>query len=342
VFDVADQLGTLQLVKWEDTNGNGTRDPGEAGVPNWQFRLVNPQGNPSAAVTGADGTVTIPNVPAGTWTVTEVVDPDWAAITPITGTVAVPANGTGVFQAGNVRPAPVSGVVYIDTNRNGIHDAGEIGRAGVRLDLTGTRPGGIAVTRTVVSGADGSYAFAGLLPGTYAVSVAVPGGLTATSPRTISGIGVTSGTGSPNNNFGLNAPNGTIAGGPAPDVTIDKNGPASARAGSVFSYSITVRNRSRFTARDVEVTDLVPIQLTLVRVPSGATIRNGVVTWSLGDLAAGRSRTLTMQVRVNPNVTGRITNTATVTAEGMPPKRSTAVTRVSGPAPVARTGGVTG
>jgi uncharacterized repeat protein (TIGR01451 family) len=342
VFDVADQLGTLQLVKWEDTNGNGTRDPGEPGVPNWQFRLVNPQGNPSAAVTGADGTVTIPNVPAGTWTVTEVVDPDWAAITPITGTVAVPANGTGVFQAGNVRPAPVSGVVYIDTNRNGIHDAGEIGRAGVRLDLTGTRPGGIAVTRTVVSGADGSYAFAGLLPGTYAVSVAVPGGLTATSPRTISGIGVTSGTGSPNNNFGLNGPNATIAGGPAPDVTIDKKGPATARAGSVFRYSITVRNRSRFTARDVEVTDLVPIQLTLVRVPSGATIRNGVVTWSLGDLAAGRSRTLTMQVRVNPNVTGRITNTATVTAEGMPPKRSTAVTRVSGPAPVARTGGVTG
>jgi uncharacterized repeat protein (TIGR01451 family) len=342
VFDVADQLGTLQLVKWEDTNGNGTRDPGEPGVPNWQFRLVNPQGNPSAAVTGADGTVTIPNVPAGTWTVTEVVDPDWAAITPITGTVAVPANGTGVFQAGNVRPAPVSGVVYIDTNRNGIHDAGEIGRAGVRLDLTGTRPGGIAVTRTVVSGADGSYAFAGLLPGTYAVSVAVPGGLTATSPRTISGIGVTSGTGSPNNNFGLNGPNATIAGGPAPDVTIDKKGPATARAGSVVRYSITVRNRSRFTARDVEVTDLVPIQLTLVRVPSGATIRNGVVTWSLGDLAAGRSRTLTMQVRVNPNVTGRIRNTATVTAEGMPPKRSTAVTRVSGPAPVARTGGVTG
>jgi uncharacterized repeat protein (TIGR01451 family) len=342
VFDVADQLGTLQLVKWEDTNGNGTRDAGEPGVPNWQFRLVNPQGNPSAAVTGADGTVTIPSVPAGTWTVTEVVDPDWAAITPITGTVAVPANGTGVFQAGNVRPAPVSGVVYIDTNRNGIHDAGEIGRAGVRLDLTGTRPGGIAVTRTVVSGADGSYAFAGLLPGTYAVSVAVPGGLTATSPRTISGIGVTSGTGSPNNNFGLNGPNATIAGGPAPDVTIDKKGPATARAGSVFRYSITVRNRSRFTARDVEVTDLVPIQLTLVRVPSGATIRNGVVTWSLGDLAAGRSRTLTMQVRVNPNVTGRIRNTATVTAEGMPPKRSTAVTRVSGPAPVARTGGVTG
>jgi uncharacterized repeat protein (TIGR01451 family) len=133
-----------------------------------------------------------------------------------------------------------------------------------------------------------------------------------------------------------------VAGGPAPDVTIHKSGPARARAGAVFTYSITVRNRSAFAATDVEVTDLVPIQLTLVRIPSGATIRNGVVTWRVGTLAAGRSRTLRMQVRVNPNVTGLIRNTATVTAEGMPPKRSTAVTRVSGPAPVARTGGVTG
>ena len=34
-FDVADQLGTLQLVKFEDVNGNGVRDAGEPGVPAW-------------------------------------------------------------------------------------------------------------------------------------------------------------------------------------------------------------------------------------------------------------------------------------------------------------------
>ena len=37
VFDVADQLGTLQIVKFEDVNGNGSRDPGEPGVPGWTF-----------------------------------------------------------------------------------------------------------------------------------------------------------------------------------------------------------------------------------------------------------------------------------------------------------------
>lgn len=343
VFDVADQLGNLQLVKFEDINGNGIREAGEPGVPGWSFRLTNPQGNGSVVATGADGTVTISNVPAGVWTVAEVIDPLWVAITPASGQITVPVGGTGVFTAGNVRPAPISGVVFIDTDRDGIRDPTEVGRAGVRLDLTGTRPGGITVARqNVRSGPDGSYSFPGLLPGTYAVSVAVPGGLTITTPRTIPGISITSNVGSPNNNFGLASGTATVAGGPSPNVTIEKSGPDTARAGSTFRYSITVRNRSTFTAKNVEVTDLVPVQLTLVTIPRGATIRNGVVTWPIGDLAAGASRTLTMDVKVNPSVTGTITNTATVTADGLPPRRSTAVTKVVGPVPVARAGGVTG
>jgi uncharacterized repeat protein (TIGR01451 family) len=344
-FDVADQLGTIQLVKFEDLNGNGARDPGEPGVPGWTFRLTNPQGNGSVVSTLADGTTTIAGVPAGVWGVEEVVDPAWVPITPASGQVTVPPNGLGTFVAGNARPAPISGVVYIDTNRNGIRDAGEVGRPGVRLDLTGTRPGGITVTtRTVLSGADGSYAFPGLLPGSYAVSVAVPGGLTATSPRRIGGIGITSGTGSPNNNFGLaSGPGGASAqGGPTPDIGIAKAGPLTARAGTSFTYRITVRNRSEFAATNVEVTDLVPASLTLVRIPAGATIRNGVVTWRVGTLAPGASRSLRMPVRVNPNVSGRIRNSATVTADNLPPRRSTAITRITGPRPVARTGGVTG
>ena len=49
-----------------------------------------------------------------------------------------------------------------------------------------------------------------------------------------------------------------------------------------------------------------------------------------------------MDVRVNANVTGDIVNTATVTADNLPPRRDTARTEVVGPRPVARTGGVTG
>lgn len=343
-FDVADQLGTLQLIKFEDVNGNGARDAGEPGVPGWTFRLVNPQGNGSVASTGADGTVVIGSVPAGVWNVEEVVDPAWVAITPAAGQVTVPPNGVGSFTAGNARPAPISGIVYIDTNRNRVRDAGEVGRAGVRLDLTGTRPGGITVTtRTVLSGSDGSYSFPGLLPGSYTVSVAVPGGLTATTARVIGGIGIVSGTGSPNNNFGLVPAGGVSAqGGPTPAIGIVKSGPARARAGATFTYRIAVRNRSTFPATNVEVTDLLPATLTLVRIPRGATLRNGVVTWRVGTLPGGATRRLSMRVRVNPNTTGTIRNTATVTADNLPPRRSTVPTRIVGPKPVARTGGVTG
>ncbi|MGD9696477.1 MAG: SdrD B-like domain-containing protein [Thermoleophilia bacterium] len=344
-FDVAAQLGTLQVVKYEDLNGDGVRQAGEPGVPGWVFNLTNPQGNDSVVQTGPDGTVTIPNVPAGTWQVAEVVDQGWVPTSPPNGvgTVVVPPNGVGTFLAGNVRPAPISGTVYMDANRNGRLDPGEVGRGGVKLTLTGTRPvAGAIAPKDVISNADGTYLFPDNMPGTYAVEISTPGGLTLTSAKVISNIQITSGVGSPNNNFGLAQPGGTTAGGPTPNIGITKTGPSTARPSTVFDYSIVVRNRSNFTARNVEVTDLLPDTLTLVSIPSGATIRNGVITWDVGDLAGGASKTLTIRVRVNPNTRGTVRNTATVTADNLPPRRSTETTQVLGPTPVARTGGVTG
>ncbi len=114
-----------------------------------------------------------------------------------------------------------------------------------------------------------------------------------------------------------------------------------ASAPVVLGGTGTVAQHSLFQAIH-QGTDLVPVELTLVAIPRGATIRNGVVTWPLGNLAPRASRTLSMRVRVNPQFTGTITNTATVTAVGMRPRRDTARTRVVGPEPVVQTGGVTG
>lgn len=344
-FDVADALGTLTIVKFDDLNGNGVRDPGEPGLPGWVFQLVNPQGNPAVVTTGPDGSITIPSVPAGVWQVTEVMEPGWVPVTPVSGPVTIPANSTGVFAAANARPAPICGVVFLDANRNGVLDPGEAGYGNATLTLAG---GSGALPGQTVSGPAGDYCFDNLRPGTYAVSVTVPGGLVKTSPVSIPNIQLRSGVGSYNNNFGLAPPAPTppvtSAGEPepSPDVRIGKTAPATAEREGVFDYTIVVRNRSGFTARNVEVTDLVPVSLTLVAIPRGATIRNGVVTWSLGNLPARASRTLTMRVRVNPQFTGTITNTATVTATGMRPRRDTARTRVVGPEPVVQTGGVTG
>lgn len=346
-FDVADSLGTLRIVKCEDLNGNGVCDPGEPGLPGWRFTLVNPQGNGAVVVTGPDGSVTITNVPAGAWTVTEVMEPGWMAITPVTGSVTVPANGVGAYAAANARPAPLCGTVFIDANRNGLFDPGEARVPGATLSLAG--PNGAAAQRT--SDGNGDYCFAQLPPGTYAVSVTVPSGYENTTPVTRSDIVLRSGIGSYHNDFGLATPRPatppppvvtTGRPAPSPTVGITKRAPATAVRNGVFDYTITVRNRSAFVARDVVVSDLVPAHLTLVAIPRGATIRNGVVTWSLGDLPATATRTLTMRVRVNGQFTGVLKNTATVTAAGMTPRRATARTRVVGPPPVVRTGGVTG
>lgn len=342
-FYVADELGTLQLVKFEDINGNGVRDPGEPGVANWGFRITNPQGNSDNVSTLTDGTSSTPNVPAGTWRVDEILQGGWVAVSPPGGTVQVPANGTGTFTVGNVRPAPLSGTVWVDANRNKIIDKGEAKRGGVTLTLTGTTGTGQTVApQTTVTAANGTYTFPDLLPGTYAVAVTVPGGFSATTPVNRTNLPIRSNQGNPNNDFGIAQGSGTVT--QTPDISIDKRGPATASPGQVFTYTIVVKNLSSFAATNVQVTDLVPANLTLVAIPNGAVIRNGVVTWSLGTMKAGASRTLTMRVRVNPNTTAtKLVNTATVTATGLGPKRDSVTTRIKRTTPVVRrSGGVTG
>lgn len=338
-FDVADALGTLTILKFEDLNGNGTREPDEPGVPGWRFSLVNPQGNGSVVATGPDGTLTLPSVPAGTWTVTEVMEPGWLPITPVTGPLTVPANGVGAYAAANARPADICGTVFVDADRDGVLDPGEVGHAGGSLTLEGAD-----LPATVTSNSDGAYCFEQLPPGEYGVTLSLPSGFTNTTALSIPGIGLRSGVTSNNNDFGIAAPPGTTQGGPnpRPDVRIGKNGPRAARRGQVFDYRLLVRNRSDFTARGVEVTDLVPIDLTLVGIPRGATIRNGVVTWSVGNLPPGRARAMSMRVRVVPRARGVIANVGTVTARGLPPRRAVARTRIVGRQPAQRTGGVTG
>jgi hypothetical protein len=347
IFDVAAALGSLQITKFEDINGNGTRNPGDPGLPGWGFDLVNPSGNPTGATTGPEGTILLTGVPAGTWTVSERPEAGWVPVSAPSSTVNVPANGTGSFQVGNVRPAPLSGTVWIDANRNQKIDPTEIGASGIKLTLTGSTGTGQPVSGTTFSGTDGSYEFPGLLPGTYEVKVARPGGFALTTTQTISGIPLTSGTPSPNHNFGIvrgGAPPVTPAGRPnPPELRIDKTGPAVRRRNVAFTFRIRITNPSRFTARDVVLIDPVPDSMTLVTRPRGARLVNGVLTWSLGTLGPRRSRTVNMRVRIRPGVPpGRYRNAATVTATGVPPASDTAIVRVVGAPRPPRSGGVTG
>ncbi len=61
----------------------------------------------------------------------------------------------------------ISGFVYVDSNNDGMFDSNEQPIAGVTVTLTGTDFTGAPVNEQLTTLADGSYQFAGLLPGTY-------------------------------------------------------------------------------------------------------------------------------------------------------------------------------
>ena len=115
----------------------------------------------------------------------------------------------------------------------------------------------------------------------------------------------------------------------SPTFTVTKTGPATAAAGSTVTYKIRVRNRGTVALGGLAVADDLPAGMSLARIPSGSSLRGGRLVWTLSSLGAGRSRTLSVSVRIDQDVTGRRCNRATVTRAGSTPARSTACTRIT-------------
>ncbi|HBO46329.1 MAG TPA: hypothetical protein DD670_20865, partial [Planctomycetaceae bacterium] len=70
--------------------------------------------------------------------------------------------------------ASIAGFVYLDANGNSAKNTGEVGVPGVLVTLVGTTTGGSSVTRTVLTGDDGSFLFNNLAAGTYSLSETQP------------------------------------------------------------------------------------------------------------------------------------------------------------------------
>jgi large repetitive protein len=141
------------------------------------------------------------------------------------GSITLPPNATSPNNNFGevIADRTISGRIFIDIADNGIFNGPDTGSGGYTVTLTGTDINGAAVLLTVPAAADGTYSFAGLPPGTYAVSynpAGAPsdvisrrsvagstggtGSLTAPGNLTISGIDLTaSNTDSGSNNFTL-------------------------------------------------------------------------------------------------------------------------------------------
>ncbi len=229
-----------------DANNNGVFDPGEAPIAGVVVTIRGFVNDPILGVrpltaadvpggltrtTGADGKYEFVPIPPGVYGLREAQpagfldgreqngDPLLPASTVVadddfSNVETAPFQVRGPFNFGELLPASVRGAVYVDANNNGVFDAGEQPLAGVRVALTGTDDRGNPVSLAAVTDGQGGYLFAGLRPGTYALSEAQPSpyrqgrnavgsaGGSLTGVDGITGIPLASGTASVGNNFG--------------------------------------------------------------------------------------------------------------------------------------------
>lgn len=131
-------------------------------------------------------TVVLTTTPAVTATVPVTATPAVTATVTVTTTetptAPVESPSTTATPAPGIAQSAITGVVYLDTNRNGRRDSGEPGLPALRVTL---RPPNQAQPRTVVTGADGRYAFDALPPGRYVVTQTPPTGFGSTTPRVV-------------------------------------------------------------------------------------------------------------------------------------------------------------
>jgi serine-aspartate repeat-containing protein C/D/E len=176
---------SISGVKFNDANGNGLRDTGEAGVSGVTIQLRNSAGQLSTATTDASGNFSFTNLPAGAYVLSEVV--------PAGSVQTLPGGGAGInidkltpgqnatgFLFGNhvAAGASISGVKFNDANANGVRDTGELGLAGVSIKLK--TPSGQTLLTTTDS--TGAFSFTGLAAGAYVLSEIIPAGYVQTAP----------------------------------------------------------------------------------------------------------------------------------------------------------------
>ncbi len=164
---------------YDDKNGNGKTDSGEA-LAGWTIQIVKPDNSQVSVITKDDGSYRFEQLNAGSYTVSETLPSGWVAITPESGSYNVDltdSDATGLDFANKLTLYVISGMKYNDLDGNGAND-GEPGMEGWTVQLS--KDG--SVVNTATTGADGTFRFGDLTPGSYTVAEVEQSGWTRTAP----------------------------------------------------------------------------------------------------------------------------------------------------------------
>ncbi len=179
--------GSIGCCVYLDANGNGARDPDEAGLGNIRVVLRDTSMNAlGVAITDADGLYRFNNLPPGDYVV-DVVDNTVPAGLTISGgndpssVITITGNEQlGVsFGYQNSAGAVIGNLVWTDVNNNGMREPDEPGFNGITVALIDLgddgASGGINANADIVAATDdtigGRYLFTNVADGTYLVEI---------------------------------------------------------------------------------------------------------------------------------------------------------------------------
>lgn len=349
-FDVSDSVGSVVLVSYEDLNGDGRRQDAEPGLPGVGWQLTAPTPTRSTQTTSystaTDGTVTVPDSIAGSYTAAQQpLGGGWTVTADAAQNFALRANATARVEVGQARPTQICGRVYDDVNASDSFDAADTPLSSVSVEMTGRPAVGRAVTAQAATAADGIYCLDGVLPGSYTVTESIPTGYAATFDADgaanglnhIEQVTVISGVPSAANDFAVastraaaHADHPSSAGTHArARLCVTKQ--ASRRRvsqGGAVTWTIRVRNCSKRRAVGVTVTDPLASDMTL-RAHHGGRVRAGTLVFDLGTIKPAKAKTVRFTVRADAAARpGRRIDRAAARASNAPPARATARVRV--------------
>ena len=179
-----DEKTSVSGHKYNDLNGNGTREGSEPYLQGWEIDAVK-GGITKKAFTDAGGyyEFIFTGSEAGTWTISEVAQPGWAQTAPaVPGTYTVAVQPGTVIQNkefGNRQMARVSGHKYNDLNGNSTRDGGEPYLQGWEIDAV---KGGVTKKAFTDAGGYYEFTFTGSEAGTWTISEVAQPGWAQTAP----------------------------------------------------------------------------------------------------------------------------------------------------------------
>ncbi len=192
------QYGRICGVQFRDDNGNGQKDSGEPGLNNWTIQLSGPV--TTSTITDTSGNYCFSGIPPGTYSLSEVQQPDWICTTPnYPSIVLTSGEQNDIMNFGNYLYGNFSGIVFNDFNGDGTQQLTDSALLGWHIYLE--KIGQPSPLDSVVTGSDGLFTFDSLTYGKYILYQENRSGWTQSTP-TFDTIIAVSGTILDTMNFG--------------------------------------------------------------------------------------------------------------------------------------------